>query len=176
MLFVPDPDPDFLPIPDPGPRIQKGTGSGSATLVQDEVSIKLLHCQFTGEPAPGGSDPPHQPEEDHRWRAELAPEAALPGRRQRQGGGPLQASSMILEKGFFRVSIFRKCIKNFFMYAFLDRKMEQLPVRRQPMSLSSQTGLVILEKLHESGSKYLTLLSLLRRSSFSKILSFALWH
>ncbi len=43
------------------------------------------------------------------------------------------------------------------MYAFLDRKMEQLPVRRQPMSLSSQTGLVILEKLHESGSKYLTM-------------------
>jgi hypothetical protein len=46
-----------------------------------------------------------------------------------------------------------------------DSKMKQLPVRRQPMSLSSQTGLVILEKLHESGSKYFTLIWLLRRNT-----------
>jgi hypothetical protein len=51
-------------------------------------------------------------------------------------------------------------------YVFLsDSKMKQLPVRRQPMSLSSQTGLVILEKLHESGSKYFTLIWLLRRNT-----------
>jgi hypothetical protein len=111
LIFYPS------PIPDPGFKKAPDPGSGSATLV-DEGSIKLLHCHFTGEPAPGGSDPPHQPEEDHRRRAELAPEAALPGRGQRQGGGPLQASSVILEKCFFRVSIFRKCFKNFFMYAF----------------------------------------------------------
>jgi len=131
-------------------------------MVQE--SNKPLHCHFTCEPAPGGSDHPHQPEEDHRGRAELAPEVNLPGCGQRHGGGPLLASSGIIETYSFVWAFFGNVLKTFLWIPF-RQKMEQLPVRRQPMSLTSQTGLVILEKLHESGSKYFTLIWLLRRNT-----------
>jgi hypothetical protein len=61
-------------------------------------------------------------------------------------------------------AFFGNVLKTFLWIPF-RQKMEQLPVRRQPMSLTSQTGLVILEKLHESGSKYFTLIWLLRRNT-----------